>query len=198
MSICGNNCENGGAGESSAPKPAWLDSFEAARTRDMSGGRPLGMEDEILEEELILEQIADYLTPSAARPEVLTAIARGLNFIKAFWAKASFANKADAILEVLYLLGASRSPEMRMKARILLSLAAKENLPLAAIAGEFGVSRAAVSKTAREIKDHLGLQVHGSTRDDLYVQQCRERATRVHEQTRKDRLRAAGSAGRPE
>lgn len=86
----------------------------------------------------------------------------------------------EAVIEVLWILGAARSRETRIKASVLLAIAAKVPVPFADIAEREGLTRAAVSKLARQFKSALGLTITGSTRSDAYVSQCRSRAARVH------------------
>ena len=95
-----------------------------------------------------------------------------------------------ALLEILYILGAARSSETRIKARVLLALCAKEESSFEAIAKEEGITRQAISKLARQIKEGLGLQIEGSTRSPGYVEQSRERAQRVHDIVKADMARA--------
>ena len=147
-------------------------------------------EEIVEEEEVILQEIADYLLPGFRKPEVLTSIANGLRLVKKGWDRASASREADAILETLYLLGNCRSSEMRMKSYVLRSIIAREELSLADIARTYGVTRAAVSKTAVELKRFLGLQIHTSTRNQAFSEQCKARAERVHKLTKTDRERA--------
>jgi biotin operon repressor len=142
------------------------------------------------EEEIILQEIAYSLTPEFLKPKLLTDISRGLNKVKKHWDKASASREADAMLELLYLLGTCRSSEMRMKSYVLRAIIAREELSLADIAREYGVTRAAVSKTAVELKRFLGLQIHTSTRNQAFSDQCKARAERVHKLTKQDRERA--------
>jgi hypothetical protein len=144
----------------------------------------------IEEEEIILQEIAYSLAPGFLKPKLLTDISRGLNKVKKHWDKASASREADALLELLYLLGTCRSSEMRMKSYVLRAIIAREELSLADIAREYGVTRAAVSKTAVELKRFLGLQIHTTTRNQAFVNQCKERAERVHKMTKEDRERA--------
>lgn len=95
-----------------------------------------------------------------------------------------------ALLEILYILGAARSSETRIKARVLLALCAKEESSFEAIAKEEGITRQAISKLARQIKEGLGLTIEGSTRSAAYVDQSRERAQRVHDTIKADMERA--------
>lgn len=147
-------------------------------------------EEIIEEEEMILQEIAEHLAPGFLKPKLLTQIGRGLNKVKKVWDKASASREADALLELLYLLGTCRSSEMRMKSYVLRSIIAREELSLADIARTYGVTRAAVSKTAVELKRFLGLQIHTSTRNEAFSAQCKERAERVHKLTKQDRERA--------
>jgi biotin operon repressor len=142
------------------------------------------------EEEIILQEIAYSLAPGFIKPKLLTSISKGLAKVKKHWDKASASREADALLELLYLLGTCRSSEMRMKSYVLRAIIAREELSLADIAREYGVTRAAVSKTAVELKRFLGLQIHTTTRNEAFVNQCKERAERVHKMTKADRERA--------
>jgi biotin operon repressor len=142
------------------------------------------------EEEMVLQEIAEHLVPGFPKPKLLTDICRGLKKVKRTWDKASASREADAMLELLYLLGTCRSSEMRMKSYVLRAIIAKEEHSLADIAREYGVTRAAVSKTAVELKRFLGLQIHTTTRNQAFIQQCKERAERVHKMTKEDRERA--------
>jgi biotin operon repressor len=144
----------------------------------------------IEEEEMILQEIAEHLAPGYRKPMLLTQISKGLSKVKKHWDKASASREADAMLELLYLLGTCRSSEMRMKSYVLRAIIAREELSLADIAREYGVTRAAVSKTAVELKRFLGLQIHTTTRNEAFVNQCKERAERVHKMTKEDRERA--------
>jgi biotin operon repressor len=144
----------------------------------------------IEEEEMILQEIAEHLAPGYRKPKLLTQISKGLSKVKKHWDKASASREADALLELLYLLGTCRSSEMRMKSYVLRAIIAREELSLADIAREYGVTRAAVSKTAVELKRFLGLQIHTTTRNEAFVNQCKERAERVHKMTKEDRERA--------
>jgi biotin operon repressor len=147
-------------------------------------------EELIEEEEMVLQEIAEHLAPGFLKPRLLTQISKGLNKVKKTWDKASASREADAMLELLYLLGTCRSSEMRMKSYVLRSIIAREELSLADIAREYGVTRAAVSKTAVELKRFLGLQIHTSTRNQAFSDQCKARAERVHKLTKTDRERA--------
>jgi biotin operon repressor len=100
------------------------------------------------------------------------------------------AKLATAVLEILYVMGAARSSETRIKARVLLALCAKEEDSFESIAQEEGITRQAISKLARQMKEGLGLTIEGSTRSKAYVEQSRERAQRIHDLQKDDLKRA--------
>jgi biotin operon repressor len=100
------------------------------------------------------------------------------------------AKLATAVLEILYVMGAARSSETRIKARVLLALCAKEEDSFESIAQEEGITRQAISKLARQMKEGLGLTIEGSTRSKAYVEQSRTRAQRIHDAQKADMARA--------
>lgn len=132
------------------------------------------------EEEIILECLEEIGTTFPSRTQAISAIHPGLVEIRTMWDKASASREADGMLRLLYLLGACPSREMSLKAKVLQAVIAKTEESLSGIAIEYNVSRAAVSKIGRELKEFLGLKISTSTRNEEFVEQCRTRATRIH------------------
>lgn len=143
-------------------------------------------------EEIVLQALVDagLITSQFSRPMACTVILSALEQVYAIRDKASASREADAMLHLLYLLGAAKNREMSFRARVLQALIAKNERSLASIGKEFRVTRADVSKVAREMKAFLRLKIGGATRNDAYSEQARERAHRVHD-FRKSQLREA-------
>lgn len=141
-------------------------------------------------EEIILEALQSIGVTFPNRPQALTAISKALVEVIAHNDKASATREADGMLKLLYLLGASESREMTTKALTLQAIIARNEEGLSDIAKSRGVTRADISKIGRELKEFLGIEIHTSTRDHRFVEQCRERALRVHEEAREDAARA--------
>lgn len=87
---------------------------------------------------------------------------------------------ADYGLRLLQVLGQADNRELRMRSQILLAIISRDDANLAQIAREHRLTRAATSKIAQEIKSRLGIKIHTTTRDEKYVEQCRQRALRIH------------------
>lgn len=143
-------------------------------------------------EEIILQALveAGLIVPNYSRPEACTVISEALEAVFQKRDSASASREADGMLKLLFLLGACKSREMSFKARVLQALIAKNEKSLSAIGKEFGVTRADVSKVAREMKTFLGLKLGGATRNEAYAEQAKVRAHRVHD-FRKEQLRQA-------
>lgn len=144
-------------------------------------------------EEIILEHLdkAGLQIVGGTRPQILTALLAGLDECKAYLNSASSSREADAILQLLFLMGAAPSKEMSLKAKIIQAIIAKMPLEgLADLGREYGVSRADTSKIATKIQEFLGVEIYVATRNEDYRAQCETRCDRVHEITRQDRERA--------
>jgi hypothetical protein len=95
-------------------------------------------------------------------------------------------NPADAVLRVLYVLTGSKHPSLRLRAECLLAIINRtEETSQAAIARKHGLTRAAISKTMRDMRkgEYLaGLEIFffGGRQD--VSEQARTRAIRVHQQ----------------
>jgi hypothetical protein len=145
-------------------------------------------------------EVAFYEAPIALDPvdrileagDSREAIEDALGIIKSEWEGASASREADAILEVICLLGASKaSRDMRIKARVLRTIIGRNDESLSDIARDFGITRADASKIARTLTDTLNLKTTTTTRSAAFVQQCKERATRIHALTKADRKKAS-------
>lgn len=95
---------------------------------------------------------------------------------------------AEAVLRVLYVLAGAKHPSLRLRADCLLAIINRtENRSQAEIARKYGLTRAAISKTMRDMRkgDYLaGLEIFffGGRKDTSEA--ARTRAIRVHQETK--------------
>ena len=96
---------------------------------------------------------------------------------------------AESVLRVLYVLCGANHPSLRLRADCLLAIINRtENRSQAEIARKYGLTRAAISKTMRDMRkgNHLaGLEIFffGGRRD--VSEKAKARATRVHQEIKK-------------
>jgi hypothetical protein len=106
------------------------------------------IEDDLVE--VVFDSVADFLRPGISSVVVINSLRNSLQTVNDSL-QGSASREAEFGLQLLYLLGFSRSRELRFRAAVLLAVIGRSDKNLSEIAREHGFSRAAASKATLKI-----------------------------------------------